>query len=246
MEIESERVEIAVGDQTMGAYVARPEGGDALPAVIVYMEIFGVNSHIRDITERVAREGYVAIAPDYFHRSGPGVEYDYDEEGMGKGMQLLGQLAADEMIADARATIEYLRSRDDVRGEKIGAMGFCIGGHMTYLTACETDVVASASYYGGGIAAPQGPGGADSTLSRTPKLKGRLVCYFGGQDALIPKEQVDAIHDALAGAGSNYEIVVYDEADHGFNCDQRATYHEPSAKDSWERTKKLFSNALKG
>ena len=245
MEIESERVEIAVGDQTMGAYVARPEGGDALPAVIVYMEIFGVNSHIRDITERVAREGYVAIAPDYFHRSGPGVEYDYDEEGMGKGMQLLGQLVADEMIADARATIEYLRSRDDVRGEKIGAMGFCIGGHMTYLTACETDVVASASYYGGGIAAPQGPGGADSTLSRTPKLKGRLVCYFGGQDALIPKEQVDAIHDALAGAGSNYEIVVYDEADHGFNCDQRATYHEPSAKDSWERTKKLFSNALK-
>ena len=246
MEIESERVEIAVGDQTMGAYVARREGGDALPAVIVYMEIFGVNSHIRDITERVAREGYVAIAPDYFHRSGPGVEYDYDEEGMGKGMQLLGQLVADEMIADARATIEYLRSRDDVRGEKIGAMGFCIGGHMTYLTACETDVVASASYYGGGIAAPQGPGGADSTLSRTPKLKGRLVCYFGGQDALIPKEQVDAIHDALAGAGSNYEIVVYDEADHGFNCDQRATYHEPSAKDSWERTKKLFSNALKG
>jgi carboxymethylenebutenolidase len=246
VEIQTERVEIAVGDRTMGAYVARPEGDASLPAVIVYMEIFGVNSHIRDVTERVAREGYVAIAPDYFHRTGPGVEYDYDEEGMGKGMALLGQLQADEMIADAQATIDYLRSRGDVRGEKIGAMGFCIGGHMTYLTACETDVAASASYYGGGIAAPQGPGGAESTVSRTSKLKGRLVCYFGGKDALIPKPQVESIHDALAEAGAQYEIVVYDEADHGFNCDQRGTYHDSSATDSWERTKKLFSEVLKG
>ncbi|MCZ6465053.1 MAG: dienelactone hydrolase family protein, partial [Proteobacteria bacterium] len=154
----------------MGGYLVRPADGESRPAVIVYMEIFGINSHIRDVTERVAREGYVAIAPDYFHRTGPGVEYGYDDAGMAAGMKLLGGLTADEMIADAQATLDYLRSRPDVRSEKIGAMGFCIGGHMTYLTACETDVTAAASYYGGGIAAPQGPGGGASTLSRTPKL----------------------------------------------------------------------------
>ena len=82
-------------------------------------------------------------------------------------MKLLGALRADEMIADAKAAIAWLRQRKDVRGDRIGAMGFCIGGHMTYLTACETDVRAAASFYGGGIAAPQGPGGAPSTLSRT-------------------------------------------------------------------------------
>jgi carboxymethylenebutenolidase len=246
VEVQTERVEIAVGGQTMGAYVARPEGDDTLPAVIVYMEIFGVNSHIRDVTERVAREGYVAIAPDYFHRTGPGVEYAYDDAGMAAGMKLLGALVADEMIADAQATIDYLRGRSDVRSEKIGAMGFCIGGHMTYLTACTTDVVAAASYYGGGIAAPQGPGGGDSTLSRTPGIGGRLICYFGGKDLLIPSEQVDAIHEALSGADRQYEIVIYDEADHGFNCDQRATYHEPSAMDAWDRTKKLFAETLRG
>ena len=186
MGIQTERVEIQVGGATMGGYLAKPDDGGSHPAVIVYMEIFGVNSHIRDVVERVAGEGYVALAPDYFHRTGPGVEYGYDDDGMAKGMALLGQLKADEMIADAQATIDFLRARDDVAGTKVGAMGFCIGGHMTYLTACETDVSASASFYGGGIAAPQGPGGQGSTVGRTGKIGGRIVCLIGEQDGMIP------------------------------------------------------------
>ena len=109
----------------------------------------------------------MALAPDYFHRSGPGVEYGYDEAGMAGGMKLLGALKADEMIADAKAAIAWLGQRSDVRGDRVGAMGFCIGGHMTFLTACETGVRAAASFYGGGIAGPAGPGGAPSTVSRT-------------------------------------------------------------------------------
>jgi len=245
MAMQTQRVEIPVGDQTMGGYLARPEGDHPLPAVIVYMEIFGVNSHIREVTERIASEGYVAIAPDYFHRTGPGVEYGYDDDGMAAGMKLLGALDAEEMIADARATLDYLRARPDVNGAKVGAMGFCIGGHMTYLTACETDVAAAASYYGGGIAAPAGPGGGASTVSRSSKIQGQLVCFFGGQDLLIPSAQVDEIHAALQDAERRYEIVIYDEADHGFNCDQRGSYHDESAKDAWDRTKKLFAQALR-
>jgi len=247
MSTRSERVTINLeSGESMGAYVARPEGSDALPAVIVWMEIFGVNSHIRDVTDRVAAEGYVAIAPDFFHRTAPGIELGYDDAGMGEGMGYLHQLKADEMIADARAAVAYARSRDDVVGDKIGAMGFCIGGHMTYLTACETDIQAAASYYGGGIAAPQGLGGGPSTVSRTPKITGRIHCYFGAKDALIPQDQVEAIRKAIADAGVAGEVFVYDGADHGFNCDQRATWHEPSAVDAWQKTFKLFGDALKG
>ena len=247
MEIGTERVRIPLaGGGAMGGYLARPKQGGALPAVIVYMEIFGINAHIRDVTERVAREGYVALAPDYFHRTGPGVEYGYDDAGMAGGMKLLGALKADEMIADAKATLAYLRGRQDVRGAAIGCMGFCIGGHMTYLTACETDVAAAASFYGGGIAGPQGPGGAVSTLSRTPKLRGRILCLFGEKDGLIPLDQVAAIRKALAAAKARHEVVVYDGADHGFFCDQRATYQEKAARDAWSRVKTLFREELGG
>jgi carboxymethylenebutenolidase len=123
-------------------------------------------------------------------------------------------------------------------------MGFCIGGHMTYLTACETDVAASASFYGGGIAAPQGPGGAPSTVSRTPKIRGKVLCLFGQKDALIPQAQVDAIRAALAKAGVKHEVVVYPDADHGFFCDQRATYQKSAADDAWKRVKALFESEL--
>jgi len=244
VEIQSQRVEIPVGGARMGAYLARPKDATPRPGVIVWMEIFGVNSHIREVTERVAREGYVALAPDFFHRSFPGLDVGYDEKGMEVGMKGLTALDADQMIEDARATVAYLRKAPGCKG-KIGAMGFCIGGHMTYLTACETDVAAAASFYGGGIAAPKGPGGRASTVSRTPKLTGKLLGLFGGKDAMIPLTQVNAIRGALGAAGKRHEIVVYDDADHGFFCDQRATYHAASAKDAWERVKRLFAKELR-
>lgn len=247
MSLQTERVEIPLADGgTMAGYLARPSGNDSLPGVIVYMEIFGINAHIRDVTEQIASEGFVALAPDYFHRTGPGIELGYDDDGMAEGMKHLGQLRADQMTADAQAAIDFLKARADVGGTGIGAMGFCIGGHMTYLTACTTDIKAAASYYGGGIAGPQGPGGGASTVTRTPNIKARIHCYFGGKDALIPGDQVAAIRQALADAGTRHEVVVYDDADHGFNCDQRATWHEASAKDAWRRTVALFNEELKG
>jgi len=245
MEIVTERVEIPLeGGGTMGGYLARPASGGPRPAVIVYMEIFGINSHIRDVTERVAREGYVALAPDYFHRTGPGIELGYDDAGMAKGMALLGQLDAREMIADAQAAISFLRGRSDTT-DQVGCMGFCIGGHMTYLTAAETDVAAAASFYGGGIAGDLGPGGAPSTLGRTAKISGRILCLFGNRDSLIPKEQIDAIRAALEEAGTRHEVVVYPGCDHGFFCDQRASYDEQAATDAWGRVKAFFAEALR-
>jgi len=245
MEIVTERVQIPLeGGGPMGGYLARPQGGGPHPSVIVFMEIFGINSHIRDVTERVAREGYVALAPDYFHRTGPGIELGYDDQGMARGMALLGKLVASEMVSDARAAVAYLRGRKDTT-DAVGAMGFCIGGHMTYLTAAETDVAAAASFYGGGIAAPKGPGGEPSSLGRTARIAGRILCLFGAKDGLIPQAQVDQIKQALAQAGTRHEVVVYPGCDHGFFCDQRATYDAQAAADAWRRVKALFAEELR-
>ncbi|MGH7337317.1 MAG: dienelactone hydrolase family protein, partial [Myxococcota bacterium] len=174
---------------------------------------------------------------------GPGVEYGYDDAGMAGGMKLLGQLDADEMISDARAALRFVRGRPDATGQ-VGAMGFCIGGHMTYLTACETDVDTAASFYGGGIAAPQGPGGKPSTVGRSAKIQGKILCLFGEKDALIPQSQVHEIRAALEKGGVEHEVVVYPGADHGFFCDQRATYQKAAAEDAWRRVKALFKDRL--
>jgi len=243
MEIRSERVQIPVGGGQMGGYLVRPADSAPRAGVIVYMEIFGVNAHIREVTERVAREGYVALAPDFFHRTHPGLDVGYDEAGMAVGMKGLMALDADQMIADAQAAVAFLRKQPGAAG-KIGAMGFCIGGHMTYLTACEADVAAAASFYGGGIAAPKGPGGKPSTLGRTPKIKGKILCLMGAKDALIPPAQVDAMREALRSSGTRHEVIVYD-ADHGFFCNARGSYHKPSADDAWERVKALFASELR-
>lgn len=245
MDITTERVDISLaGGGAMGGYLARPSEGKRHPAVLVFMEIFGINSHIREVTERVAREGYVALAPDYFHRTGPGAEYGYDDDGFAKGMELLNQLDSEEMVSDATAALEYLRDRSFVEPDKLGCMGFCIGGHMTYLTACETDVKVAASFYGGGIAAPEGPGGKPGTLGRTGKIKGKILCLFGEQDEFIPADQVQAIEAALEKAGTDHEVVVYPGANHGFFCDQRGTYQKAAAEDAWERVKSLFAAEL--
>ena len=246
MQIITERANVTVDAQTMGAYLARPSGLGSYPGVLVFMEIFGVNAHIRELTERVAAEGYVALAPDFFHRPGPGVECGYDETGMTEGLKLRGQLQADEMIADARACISFLKRKNYVRGDRLGAVGFCVGGHMTYLTACETDVKAAASFYGGGIAGPQGFGGAPSTLSRTSKIGGKILCLFGEKDAAIPLEQVDAIRAELNTQHIPHEVVVYPGAGHGFFCDQRGSYNKAAADDAWERVKALFAAELAG
>lgn len=244
MEIKTERVSIGVDAKTMSAYMARPADNAQHPAVLVFMEIFGVNSHIRDVTERVAREGYVALAPDFFHRTGPGVEYGYDQTGMTEGIKLLQQLKASEIVADARAAMSFLKRQNFVKGDKIGAMGFCVGGHVTYLTACENEIKAAASFYGGGIAAEKGFGGEPSTIGRTNKISGKILCLFGAKDAHIPMDQVNAIRAELEKQKIRHEVVVYQNADHGFFCDQRASYDKASAEDAWAKVKKLFAEEL--
>jgi carboxymethylenebutenolidase len=246
MNIHSEKVQIAVPGESapMSAWLAVPEGGGPHGAVMVFQEIFGVNAHVRDVTERVAREGYVAIAPDYHHRAAPDEELEYNDEGMKRGMGRIPKLTAQGVEADVKATMAFLRARSDVNG-KIGCMGFCIGGHVAYLTACTTDVRATASFYGGGIAAFS-PGGGAPTVTRTGEIKGRILCFFGARDGMISAEQVSTIQRALEDHRIHHEVVVYPQCGHAFFRDVDARVRDPeAASDSWERVKKMFAEELR-
>jgi carboxymethylenebutenolidase len=247
-ELRTEKVEISVAgvSQTMPAYVAVPKGPTGpRPAVMVFEEIFGVNAHIREVTDRVAALGYVAIAPDIHHRAGRGLELGYDAAGRQQGMQLIPKLTRDGVLADLEATRAYLERRGDVKADRLGCMGFCIGGHVAYLAAESGLMRASASFYGGGIATFS-PGGGAPTVSRTGDIKGKLLCFFGKDDAMIPMAQIDQIRSALTEHKIRHEVIVYEGAGHAFFCDkpERGAYRAEAAADAWERVKRLFAEEL--
>jgi len=245
MDVTSERLTIPVGNASMGAYLARPTSGGPHPGVVVFMEVFGVNGHIRAVTDRIAGEGYVALAPDVFHRTAPGIELTYDEQGLGRGIELMGQCTASEAMADTKAAIAALQARSDVGGRGIGALGFCFGGHLTYLAACELPIAAAASYYGGGVAVGAPGNEAPPTIARTSKITGRIACFFGADDPYIPAEQAEAVQKALTDAAVRSEVVIYPGVGHGFNCDERGDYNQAAAGDAWLRTTTLFREELR-
>ena len=245
--IRTEWASIQVDGKEMRTFVALPEATGPRPVVIVFQEIFGINGFIREVAERVAKEGYVAIAPDYHHRAwAPGTELPYTPEGMKKGMEVIPKLTFDGIEKDIDACLAFAKTKKEVNTAKLGAMGFCIGGHMTYLAAATRPIAAAASFYGGGIATFAPPGGdKKKTIDRTGDIKGKIICFFGKEDPMISADQVEAIKKALAEHKVRHEVVVYDNASHAFFRDpDPRMYREHAAKDAWERTKRLFKEEL--
>src|ERR671933_817679 len=243
-EIRTDTVKIWNGHLEIDAYLARPVGEGPFPGIVVLQEIFGVNDHIRDVTRRLAREGYVAIAPALYQRQAPGFETGYTSEDINMGKQYKEQTQADELLIDIQASIDYLIGQTPVRAHAIGCIGFCFGGHVAYLAATLPDIQATASFYGAGITTMT-PGGGEPTITRTEELKGgTLYAFFGMEDASIPAEQVDKIEDALNKHQVLHQIFRYEKADHGFFCDQRASYNEAAAADAWVQVKQLFRQEL--
>jgi len=241
--IQTQTVQIANGDLKIDAYLASPVDQALYPAVIVIQEIFGVNSHIRDVTERIARQGYVAIAPAIYQRIAPGYEAGYTSTDLDQGKAYKAQTKAEELISDIQATIHYLYTQPQVKKAGVGCIGFCFGGHVAYLVSVLPEIAATASFYGAGIATMT-PGGGSPTIDRTPDIKGTLYAFFGLEDASIPQTEVDQIAAALTQAQIPHQIFRYPGADHGFFCDQRASYNAEAAADAWEQTLALFKSKL--
>ncbi len=216
-------VELAARDgHKFKAWRAAP-AGKPKAALVVIQEIFGVNSHIRNITERYAREGYLAIAPAMFDRYQRDFETGYDADGMAKAMAIVPRLDTPKALLD----IEAARAHVHPAG-KVGVVGFCFGGTMAWLGATRLKFDASSCYYGGRIA---------SLANEKPHCP--VIMHFGAKDAHIPLTQVDEIRKAQP----NVPVYVYD-ADHGFSCDERASYDEAAHKLAWSRTLKFFAENL--
>jgi carboxymethylenebutenolidase len=243
--IQSHWVKVWNKDLEIDAYRAEPVAAGQFPAIVVIQEIFGVNAHIRDVTERLAREGYVAIAPAIYQRLAPGYESGYSPEEVTQGRVYKDQTRAEELLGDIGGAIAYLQSLPNVKQGAIGCIGFCFGGHVAYLAATLPQIKATASFYGAGIATLT-PGGGAPTLTRTGEITGTLYAFFGEEDSSIPLEQVDRIEAALGQNQVDHQVWQYAGAGHGFFCDRRGSYNPEAAADAWERVKHLFGVALRG
>src|SRR5579864_4835210 len=173
MEIRSEFVTVDVIDGTsMRLYVARPAGAAPARGLLVMQEAFGINAHIRDVTERFAREGFLAAAPELFHRSGSGFEGRYDD--FNACMPHMKELRDPNIEADARAAYDWLRGNGLPSGSPIAAVGYCMGGREAVLAATALPLECAVSYYGGGIAQnPMNPG----FLGRLKDLKAPVLLF---------------------------------------------------------------------
>ncbi|UBF27815.1 dienelactone hydrolase family protein [Kovacikia minuta CCNUW1] len=242
-EIRTQMVQVPNQGLQIDSYLAEPVEEGTFPAVIVFQEIFGINTHIREVTERLAREGYVAIAPALYQRTAPGFDVGYSQEEVLLGRKYKEQTKAAEFMGDIQATIAYLKRLPKFQGDAIGCIGFCFGGLVAYLAATLPDIKATASFYGGGTTTWM-PGGGEPPVSQTAKIHGVLYGFYGTQDDLIPNEQVDQIESALQQHQVQHRIFRYPTG-HGFFCNHRASYNAVAAADAWEQVKELFRSTLK-
>jgi carboxymethylenebutenolidase len=211
----------------MNCYWAAPTGEPAeAAALLVFQEAFGVNAHIRDVTERLAREGYIALAPELFHRTAPGFDGSYDD--FPAVMPHMQALTVERIQADIRAAFEALIAERGAVRERIGAIGFCMGGRVAFIANATVPLRAAVSYYGGRIA-PLLPGMA-------PSQHAPLLMYWGGRDRHIGPEDRRSVADALTENQKEFAYVEFSSADHGFFCDRRPSYHPQAARESWALT----------
>ena len=229
--IVREKVQLNVSDGTkMSAYVAWPEEQAPHSGVIVLQEAFGVNSHIRDVTERFAREGYVAIAPELFHRTGPGFEGKYTD--FASASPHLKAMTLESAEQDLRAAFAWLLARKDVNANDVYSVGFCVGGKISFLANTVLPLHATASFYGGGI--------AQELLNRAPMIKSPVLLVWGGLDQHIKPEHRIAVAQALQANGKEYVNLEFSSADHGFFCDERANYNPKAAEQAWSLLLEFF------
>jgi carboxymethylenebutenolidase len=204
----------------LDAYEVHPDGASA--SIVIVQEIFGVNAHIRSVVDRYASFGYRTIAPALFDRGERGVELGYDDAGRARGIELVMPIAFDAAMLDVTAAVEHVAETGPV-----AVIGYCFGGSVAWIAACDLPIAAAVGYYGGQI---------HGMIDREPKVPTML--HFGELDHGIPLDQVTAI----AAAHPEVPVHVYEGADHGFNCDARATHDARSAAIALGRTLEFLAD----
>jgi carboxymethylenebutenolidase len=217
------------------------------PAVIVGFEMFGVTAYIRRVADRLAAMGLLAIVPDFHHRTAPGFEAAADDEGRAAGFALLQRLTRDGVLRDVRASVAHVRGLPDA-GERIGMVGFSLGGHLAFYAATQVDLAATAVVYPGWLdVTGTGLGTPDPLLDLVPAMaghRGKLLYLMGSDDHVVTADQNRLAGERLSAAGVRHEIVVCPGGPHGFLADERDTYRPDLAADAWRRIAGLLAEEL--
>lgn len=219
----------------MRAYTVFPAAsGGPTPGIILLQEAFGVNHHIRSVADRLAAAGYAVIAPELFHRSAaPGLEIAYAD--FPSAMPHFQAISVEGLTADLHAAHAWLAAQPQVLAAKIGSVGFCLGGRVSFLANAVLPLAAAVSYYGGGT---------QLLKDRAPELHAPHLFFWGGLDEHISKEHVAEVVAAVEAAGKPFINTVISYADHGFHCDERPSYHPQAAQEAWALTLAFFQEKL--
>ena len=236
----------------MATYVSQPSVPGRAPAVIVVQEVFGVNGNIQAITDSFGAEGFFAVALAMFHREGttegirgtnPVYEYGADAPDVEARTGAVGNWRDDQIILDINTTLDWLEQHPRVQGNRVGIVGFCAGGRITYLAASACPGLSAAVvFYGGNTMRALGDG--LSPFERTAGIRCPVMGNFGELDENPSVEDLQKIEAELKKHGKTYDFKVYPGAGHGFYCDERPDYREGPAKDAWTRTLGWFQKHL--
>ena len=234
--------------RAMPAWWARPAAGTTpRAAVLVLPEVFGVNGWVRSVADRLAAEGYAALAISTFWRTAPQLDVPYDAAGLAEGRRHKDQVRADQLLSDVAAAAAWMQTAhaaDGLAQKPLGCVGFCFGGHLALLAATLPVIAASADFYGAGVSSGR-PGGGPPSLALVPQIPGRLWCFCGDADPLMPPEEISAIAAALrAQPGAGHRLLIAPGAGHGYMCSARGDYHPEAAAAGWAALLELFASSL--
>jgi carboxymethylenebutenolidase len=227
---------------------ARPLGQAPRGAVIVLPEVFGVNGWVRSVADRLAAAGYAALAPNTMARTAPDLELSYDAAGLELGRQHRDAVTAAGFLDDLAASIAWIRAQPDLARAPIGCVGFCFGGHLALLAATNPAIQATCAFYGARVSTFR-PGGGPPSLELVPQIPGRLWCFCGDQDPLIPPEEITAVAAALTAANggvpadseaARHRLLVAPGAGHGYMCEARTDFSAEAARSGWSTMLDLF------
>jgi carboxymethylenebutenolidase len=228
----NEVITLNVADGSMmNAYVARPRDSARAPGLLVFQEAFGVNAHIRSVADRFAALGFVAVAPELYHRSAAGYEGSYTD--FASVMPHMQALTNEGLEADIDASYQWLAGQSGADSSRIACIGFCMGGRVSYMANARVKLSAAVSFYGGRI--------APDLLPLASKQHAPILMFWGGLDTHIPAEQYRAVADALTEAKAVHEQVIFGQADHGFFCDARESYNDIAARQALALVKEFFA-----
>jgi carboxymethylenebutenolidase len=233
----AELITIETADGPMSAFLAVPVG-EPCGGVVVVQEAFGLTGHIRRVTEALAGDGWLAIAPALFHRSEEQLfgYSDYDKLG-----PVIMKLTRETIEADIDAALGDLGSRG-IAASATGIIGFCLGGSVTLATASRCELGAAVTFYGGGLA--EGRFGLDAGIETAARLRTPWLGLYGDLDEHIPVDDVERVRVAAASCPVDSQVARYAEADHGFHCDERPSFHAESSTDAWQRTLQFLGEHL--